>query len=269
MQPEIKLKHEKLKAILHEYRKVAVAFSGGVDSSLLLKCTLDTLGPGNVLVLFARSELLTSDEIDHAVQWPQVNGYEQEIEMEIIELQPLRWPQFMENVENRCYFCKFMIYSAFRAAMERHGFSWLVDGTNADDLKTHRPGLCAVHELAVRTPLAEACFDKADVRLLSQRLGLSTWDRPASSCLATRIPTGMNVTSERLQKVAMLESGMAQFGLTGCRVRLCVGSEHEVHLEIRSQDFSRLVKSEVRMALLRFFQQHGIDKVLLLLQGRA
>lgn len=269
MQLAVALKHEKLKTILHGYGKAAVAFSGGADSSLLLKCALDTLGPDNVLVLFARSELLTLDEIDHAVQWPQVNGYTQEIDMEIIELQPLQWQQFIKNVEDRCYFCKFRIYSAFRAAMERRGFSWLADGTNADDLKAHRPGLRAVHELAVCTPLAESGFDKTDVRLLSQRLGLSTWDRPSSSCLATRIPAGMNVTSERLHKVAMLESGMAQLGLIGCRVRLCASNEHEVHLEIRSQDFSRLAKSEVRMALLRFFQQHGVDKVLLLLQGRA
>jgi len=269
VQLAVESKHEKLKEILHNYGRVAIAFSGGADSSLLLKCALDTLGLGNVLALFARSELLTSAEIDHAGQWPQVNGYGQEIEMEIIDLQPLEWQEFVANVENRCYFCKFRIYSAFRATMERRGFSWLIDGTNADDLKTHRPGLRAIRELEVRIPLAEAGFDKADVRLLSQRLGLATWDSPSSSCLATRIPTGMSVTSKRLQQVAILENGMTQFGLVGCRVRLCAGSAHEVHLEIRSQDFARLAESEVRIALLRFFQQHDIGKVLLLLRGRS
>ena len=269
MQMAVESKCEKLKKILNGYGRVAIAFSGGVDSSLLLKCALDTLGLGNVLVLFARSELLTSVEIDQAVQWPQVNGYAQEIEMEIIELQPLAWQEFVDNGEDRCYSCKFRIYSAFRATMEQHGFSWLIDGTNADDLKAHRPGLRAIRELGVGMPLAEAGFDKTEVRLLSQWLGLATWDHPSSSCLATRIPTGMNVTSYGLQRVATLENGMAQFGLVGCRVRLCAGSMHEVHLEIRSQDFVRLAESGVRMALLHFFLQHGISKVLLLLQGRT
>ncbi|MCL1980040.1 MAG: ATP-dependent sacrificial sulfur transferase LarE [Proteobacteria bacterium] len=268
MHQSVEAKYEQLKSIINGYGQVAIAFSGGVDSSLLLKCALDTLGPGKVLALFARSELLTAAEIDHAVQWPQVNGYGQTMMISAIELRPLTWPQFMTNGENRCYFCKFRIYSFFRATMEHHGFSWLIDGTNLDDLKAHRPGLRAIRELEVRMPLVEAGFDKADVRLASQQLGLATWNHPSSSCLATRIPTGMRITSERLQQVTMLENGMLQLGLVGCRVRLCADSEHEVHLEIRSQDFARLAESEFRMTLFHFFLQHSITKVLLPLSGR-
>ncbi|MCL2791263.1 MAG: ATP-dependent sacrificial sulfur transferase LarE [Desulfobulbus sp.] len=265
---QLETKYEKLNAILLGYGRVAVAFSGGSDSSLLLKCALDILGTDNVLALFARSELLISAEIDHAVQWPQVNWNARVITMEILELQPLDWEELVSNRENRCYFCKFNMYSMCREHMQQRGFTWLLDGTNTDDLKEDRPGLRAIRELGVRMPLVEASLDKADVRLLSQRLGLSTWDRPSASCLATRIPTGMRITRERLRQVAILENGIGQFGLVGCRVRLCADREHEVHLEIRSQDFACLAESDIRMALFRFFQHHGMNKVWLLLQGR-
>jgi len=265
---QLDAKHDNLITILKNYGRVAVAFSGGADSSLLLKCALDTLGTKNVLMLFAHSELLMPVEIEHAVQWPRANGHAHAIEMEMVELEPLTWEEFVCNGENRCYFCKRNMYARFRESMEQRAFTWLIDGTNMDDLKEHRAGLRAIRELGVRMPFVDAGFSKADVRLLSQRAGLATWDRPSSSCLATRIPAGMRITRERLQQAAMLENGMEQFGLVGCRVRLCAGREHEVHVEIRSQDFARLAESGVRMALLGHFRHHGISKVLLFLQGR-
>ena len=267
---QLERKYEKLKATLLACDRVALAFSGGADSSLLLKCALETLGADRVLILFARSEILTTAEIDHAHQWLRLNGYALPIEIETIELQPLDWEEFVSNGEDRCYFCKHTMYSTFRAWMEPRGYTCLIDGTNADDLTEHRPGLRAIRELGVRMPLAEAGLAKADVRLLSKRLNLATWDRPSSSCLATRIPAGMRITRERLQRVAVLEHGMErQFGLAGCRVRLCAGREDEAQVEIRSQDFARLAEPSLRMALLRFFQHHGMNAVLLSLQARA
>ena len=266
MQLEAKL--EQLTSILSSCGQVALAFSGGVDSSFLLKCALDTLGPGNVLVLFARSELLTSGEIERAIHWPAENGYGRGVAMEIVELQPLAWKEFVRNAEDRCYFCKHRIYSLFIERMELRGFSRLIDGTNADDLKGHRAGLRAIHELRVRMPLVEAGFDKADVRALSQQLGLATWESPSASCLATRIPAGMTITSERLRQIGVLEEGLERFGLTGCRVRLCADRRDAVQVEIRSKDYAIIADQGVRLALVRFFQQSGMGKVLLDLEGR-
>jgi TIGR00268 family protein len=266
---QLEAKYEKLKIILLGYGRVAVAFSGGTDSSLLLKCALDTLGTDNVLMVFTQSELLTPAEIDHVMQWPQANGYARTIKLENIGLQPLEWEEFVNNGKDRCYFCKRTMYAAFRERMEQRNFTWLIDGTNADDLKEHRAGLRAIRELGVATPFVEADLDKAAIRLLSQRLGLTTWDRPSSSCLATRIPTGMRITRERLQWVTVLEHGMERFGLVGCRVRLCACREDEAHLELRSQDFARLAEPDIRAALLSFFQRHGVSKVLVFLKGRA
>ena len=203
MQLDTKIEH--LKSILQACGQVALAFSGGVDSSLLLKCALGTLGVGNVLVLFARSELLKPEEIERAANWLVENGYPQGGQMEIVQLHPLGWKEFVGNGENRCYFCKRRIYSLFRERMEMRGFTCLIDGTNTDDFKGRRAGLRAIHELGVRMPLVEAGFDKANVRFLSQQLGLATWDRPSASCLATRIPTGMEITSQRLRRIEVFE----------------------------------------------------------------
>lgn len=265
---QLDAKMDRLRSIFQECARVALAFSGGVDSSLLLKCALDTLGVGNVLVLFARSELLPAGEIERAVRWPAENGYPRGVELEVIDLHPLGWKEFSRNGEDRCYFCKHRIYTLFRERMETGDISCLVDGTNADDLKGYRAGLRAIHELGVRMPLVEAGLDKADVRALSRQLGLATWDRPAASCLATRIPTGMAVTSERLRKIADLEEGLERFGLTGCRVRLRADRQDGVQVEIRNRDFAVLADSGVRLALLRYLQQNGVGKVLLDLAGR-
>jgi uncharacterized protein len=266
LHPDTKI--ERLKAILQTYERVAIAFSGGTDSSLLVKFALDTLGAGNVLVLFGASELLTAREIARASQWPAKHGYERGIEMEILQLQPLGWKEFVNNAEDRCYFCKFRIYSLFRERMEKRGFSVLADGTNTDDLKSHRAGLRAIHELGAKTPLVEAGFDKAEVRLLSQRLHLESWNQPSSSCLATRIPTGMKITAARLRRIEAWEEGLERFGFTGCRARMGSESEDTVRLEIARKDFEVILDPGIRLAIQRFFQSSGVRKVLLDLEGR-
>jgi len=265
----IENKANRLKAIIQGYQRVAIAFSGGVDSSLLLKCALETLGAGNIVVLFGKSELLKVAEIERAENWLVDNGYPHGIELESVILQPLVWKEFVNNPEDRCYLCKLRIYTAFRERMDKLGFAVLMDGTNIDDLKGNRAGLRAIHELGVKMPLVEAGLDKRDVRELSRELGLAVWNQPSSSCLATRIPAGTRITTDLLQKIRAWEEGMEKIGFTGCRVRLDSSREGAVSVEIGGGDFEVLLNPVVRLAILRFFHNSGVKKVYLDLEGRA
>jgi uncharacterized protein len=152
--------------------------------------------------------------------------------------------------------------------MEKCGFSILIDGTNIDDLKNNRAGLRAIHELGVKMPLVDAGFDKADVRSYSQQLGLTGWNQPSSSCLATRIPTGVEITSDRLKRVRYWEEGMARFGFIESRVRMDREREDTVYVEIGAMDFETLLNPSTHTAVLRFFQNNGVRKVYLDLEGR-
>lgn len=261
-------KAERLTAILRDCQRVAIAFSGGADSSLLLKCALDTLGAGNVAVLFGRSCLLKQNEIEQVLEWPMAHDYPRGVELEIIPVNPLMWKEFTNNREDRCYVCKVRLYTLFKERMAQLGFSLLLDGTNIDDLKDKRAGLRAIHELGVRMPLVEAGFDKADVRNYSQQLELATWDRPSSSCLATRIPYGFSITEDRLRLIEQWENGLEAMGFSGCRVRMDEHRNDVVKIEVATADFERFLQPGIRIACLRFFANNGIGKVYLDLEGR-
>lgn len=261
-------KAARLSTILQSYSRVALAFSGGVDSSVLLKCALTSLGAGNVLVLFGKSELLKPGEITRVENWLVDNGYSQGIDLETVIIHPLSWKEFVTNDAERCYFCKLRLYSLFQERMAKRGYSLLIDGTNTDDLKSKRAGLRAIHELGVKMPLVEAGLDKTDIRQLAKQLGLSQWDQPAASCLATRIPTGLLINPERLQQIAEWEGWLEQFGFFGCRVRLDKKLEDIAYLEVQSHDFEKLATPSNRLTLLRYFKNKGIKKVFLDLEGR-
>ena len=261
-------KVRRLQEILLAASRVAVAFSGGVDSSLLLKTALDTLGAGNVLPLFASSLLVTAADRERALTWPERHGYGKGVTVEAVELYPLTWKDFVLNPPERCYLCKFRVYSQFIDVMERGGIKVLMDGTNTDDLKDRRPGLRAIHELGVRTPLVEAGFSKDDVRARSRELGLDSWQQPSSSCLATRLPHGMAVTGERLQEVARHEQALAGLGFAGCRVRLDRQDSGVVYVQVQQADLDRLLDPGMRMAVTRLFGKQGVGRVFLDLAGR-
>ncbi len=252
--------------MLH-YGRVAIAFSGGVDSSFLLKKALDTLGAGNVLVLFGQSVLLTEDEITRARNWLQLQGYPEGVVMESVDLHCLSWKEFVQNTEDRCYLCKLRMYKIFREIMVKNDFPVLLDGTNADDLKVNRPGLRAIHELGVKTPLVKAGFDKNEIRQCSKKMGLQ-WDLPSSSCLATRIPYGLEITRARIDRIARWEKRVKNTGFSDCRVRLVKEEPETVYIQVAEADMALIVNPNIRIALLRFFANQGIVKVYFDLEGR-
>ena len=237
---------------------MAIAYSGGTDSSLLLSIADDVLG-GRVVGIMARSVLQAAHEVREAVLFAGRRG----IQLEQVDFDPLSWPNFCENSRDRCYICKKKMYASFLATIPA-GVG-LMDGTNIDDLSTDRPGLRAIRELLVRTPLVEAGLSKFEVRTLSKELGLVTWNLPSSSCLATRISRGSKITLEKLDLVEKGERYLVSLGFSGCRTRL-VGNG--VVITLTKGDFNRIVSDEMRFEIRNFFENLNLPKVFLDLSER-
>lgn len=187
---------------------------------------------------------------------------------EFVDLDPLAWSDFVNNPADRCYLCKVEVYKCFLAVAAEKGVHALADGTNCDDMNSARPGLRAIRELGVITPLAAAGMTKEEVRLLSRKMGLDTWDQPSASCLATRIPTGLPVTRERMSLIARLEAGLVDRGFVGCRVRLDKNDPAMVTIQVRRKDLTRITAGDEPEELLVFFSENGMKKVFIDLQGR-
>jgi len=239
----------------------AVAVSGGVDSTLLLKVACDELGRDKVLALFAHSVLQPAGEREHVVELAEAIG----CRLETIDADPLSWPDFVENPPDRCYRCKKKMYSLFQQKLAQCSLSILMDGTNADDLGDTRPGLKALAELKVVTPLADVGLRKQEIRSLSRHLGLPNWNRPSASCLATRIPTGRAITQALLDRVAQCEGVLHYSGFSGCRARL---AGDNVLIELAAGDTARFVDATVRESVVNRIAALGVDRVLLDLSER-
>jgi len=237
-------------------RRIAIAFSGGVDSSLLLKIAHGTLGDGNTLALFADSCVQSVEERQQALETATAIG----ARVERVNFLPLSVPGFVENGVMRCYHCKKNIFSAFLEGARQQEIPLLVDGTNLDDLGMDRPGMRAVVELGVQSPLADAGMTKRDIRILSRALGLRTWNRPSASCLATRIQTGIPITVERLSIVERAERTLQQLGYFGCRVRI---TEAAFIVELVAGDMARLVNSNDFVTVRKSLCSLGAKKVFL------
>jgi uncharacterized protein len=254
-------KKKNLEEILGRESRVAVACSGGVDSTLLLKVAVDVLGPENTIAVFAETPLLPPGEEEEVRKVVSHIGSP----MLIVCLDPLSWPEFRENPRERCYLCKKKIYETFREKLVDHDFSILMDGTNLDDLSDHRPGLKALEELHIKTPLVAAGLTKEEVRQLSRDLSLPNWNKHSSSCLATRIATGQQINREKLELVKKCEKYLQALDFWGCRVR--IGGDSAI-IELQQDDIMRFVQESIRRRVLKKYNDFGIKKVTLDMKGR-
>ena len=261
METSLISKYQKLQKIFLRHQQVAVAFSGGVDSSFLLHAACATLGPSKVHAFHVSSELLPPMEAERVERAVHEHG----CFFHPIAIEPLSWPEFVANGPDRCYHCKKKIYQRIVADLSFPQGTALFDGTNRDDLGQDRPGLRAVSELNVQTPLVDACLTKKEIRLLSREFALSTWNAHASSCLATRIAPGEPITREKILLVDRCETVLQKTGFMGVRVRLSAGAATIVVLQ---KDLCEIQKKYVFSAIKNDFLLLGLRKVVLDSQGR-
>src|SRR4030042_580493 len=256
MSSEIETKTKKLKEIFQSMGKVLVAFSGGVDSTLLLKVAQDTLGDKNVFAVTARSPLYPERECAGVKKLVETLGARHRL----IESNELEIPGFSENPPNRCYYCKEKLFRELLEIAKEESIPFIVEGSTLDDDKDHRPGRMAIQELGIRSPLKEAMFTKIEVRELSKELGLSTWDKPSFACLASRFPYGEEITEQGLRMVDGAEDFLFGLGFKQVRVR---HYGNLARIEILKEEMARLMDAPLRATVVEHLKGMGFRYVTL------
>jgi uncharacterized protein len=259
MDGALQAKYESLKEALGRLDSLAVGFSGGVDSTFLLRVARDVLGD-KVLAVTATSETYPSAEFESAKELATAIGAPHVV----IQTSELSIPGFRDNPPDRCYHCKRELFTRVAEIAKEYGIENVADGTNADDTGDYRPGLRAAEELGVLAPLRDAGLTKADIRTLSRELGLPTWSKPAYACLASRFPYGSEITPDKLGMVEQAERLLHEMGFAQCRVR----HHGEVaRIEVEPADVAKLASSDTAATIARRLQELGFQYVTLDLQG--
>lgn len=252
-------KLESLKRILADMQSVLVAYSGGADSTFLLKIAALVLG-NRVIAVTASSETYTPRELHEAGKNAEIIGAKHVV----VHTNELDDPNFSSNPPDRCYYCKLELFAKLTELAREHGMNYIIDGSTCDDDNDFRPGMRAAAEFHVRSPLRDAGFTKDEIRILSKDMNLPTWDKPPLPCLSTRFPYGTQITREKVRRVARAEETLAGFGLRQLRVR---DHGNIARIEVPRADMSILLDEKISRQITEKFKKLGYTYITLDIQG--
>jgi uncharacterized protein len=259
MEASLRDKYERLRHIIKEAGAAVLAFSGGVDSTFLLKVCVDLLGD-RALAVTARSETYPTRELEQAADLARQTGGKHLV----IHSEELDVPDFSDNPPHRCFLCKTELFSKVKEIAAERGIPWVFDGSNADDSQDFRPGRQAARKMGVRSPIEEAGLTKQEVRDLSRMLGLPTWDKPSFACLSSRFPYHTKITKPALHRVENAENYLWELGMRVFRVRHHDGI---ARIELGEREIDLFWKRDLRGKIVAYFKTLGYKYVTLDLEG--
>ncbi|HUU52228.1 MAG: ATP-dependent sacrificial sulfur transferase LarE [Candidatus Aminicenantaceae bacterium] len=256
---ETQRKYDELKAVLQEMRSVLVAFSGGVDSTFLVKVAQDVLGD-QIFAVIASSESYPKKETQGAIELANKLN----IPHMVIRTRELDNPDFSNNPPDRCYHCKTELFSRMKEIAAKKGISFVLDGSNFDDMDDYRPGLLACEELGIKSPLKEVGLGKEEIRVLSKQMDLPTWNKPSLACLASRFPYNSEIDKASLEQVAKAEEYLWSLGFSQVRVR---HHDQIARVEVDPEGVHRLLEPDLRAKIVENLKRLGYAYVTLDLAG--
>lgn len=255
-------KLEKLKKYLHELGNVVVAFSSGVDSTFLLKVAHDEL-KDNAIALSASSCSFPKRELDEAIEFCRENR----IKHIIVESEELNIEGFKKNPKNRCYLCKKELFEKMLKVAKENNINYVIEGSNIDDEGDYRPGLQTIEELNIKSPLRYAGLSKNDIRILSKKMNLRTWDKQSFACLSSRFPYGEEINEKKLKMVDKAEQFLIDSGFHQLRVRIHENKYIIARIEVEENEFSKLIEKDIKDKIINKFKEIGFDYVSMDLEG--